>query len=89
MFLWGGGFLALVAAVIGLLFLFKRKGPFSGAQHVVEAVQNTVDKVNLEAKIKAAEAAKVEAGTVAELKAISQIQDRKERLDRLADLMKQ
>lgn len=84
---WLGGFVALLAAILGILFLLKRKGPIAGAAQVVEAVQAKIDNVDLAAQIQAAKAIKLESSVIAELKSIQEIKDRKERLSRLAKLM--
>jgi len=84
---WLGGFVALLAAVLGILFVLKRKGPIAGAAQVVEAVQAKIDNIDLAAQIKAAKAEGIETNVIAELNSIQEIKDRKERLSRLAKLM--
>jgi len=84
---WLGGFVALLSAVLGILFVLKRKGPIAGAAQVVEAVQAKIDNIDLAAQIKAAKAEGIETNVIAELNSIQEIKDRKERLSRLAKLM--
>ena len=83
---WVLGGIGLLGVIIGVVCLIKRKGPVSSAKDIVDTTAAKVRAIDAEAKVKAAEAAGVEATTVKEIERAAMIDDEYERAKRLAEL---
>jgi len=84
---WCLGILGAFGVVFLLIFLFKKKTPGTAAKDVVAAAKQKIDAIDIEAKAEAAEAAKVEAAVVEEIKKTAEIEDEKERNEALAAIL--
>jgi hypothetical protein len=84
---WTLGGLLVILSVIGVLYVWRRKGPVEGVKVSVEQVKQEISKSDLEAKIKVAEAEKAEQAVIDKLKEIKEIDDEKRRLEELNKLL--
>jgi ATP-dependent Zn protease len=78
-----------VVLIIGLVlfFVLRKGGPSEAIKQVVNKTKNEVSKADIEAKIKAAEAAGVEKEKIEEIKNTLEIDDVDERRKKLAELL--
>jgi hypothetical protein len=77
----------VLLGVMGVLYWIRRKGSVVGVKEAVRVVKNEISKSDLEAKIRVAEAARVEQVVIDKLKEIKEIDDEKRRLDELNQLL--
>jgi len=85
--IWGGGILAIIGALIGILYLLKGKGPISGVKEAVQKSKNEVSKADMDEKIKVAKAKEAEEAVVKKLEEIKEIDDEVKRLEELNKLL--
>ncbi len=85
--LWGGGILAIIGALVGILYLLKGKGPVTGTKEAVQKTKNEISKADVEEKIKVAKAKEAEAAVVKKLEEIKEIDDELKRLEELNKLL--
>lgn len=85
--IWGAGILAMIGAVIGLVFLLKGKGPVKGVKEAVQKSKLESAKADMEEKIKVAEAKGAEKKVVEKLKEIKEIDDEVKQLEELNKLL--
>lgn len=85
--IWGAGILAMIGAIIGLVFLLKGKGPVQGVKEAVQKSKTESAKADMEEKIKVAEAKGAEKQVIDKLKEIKEIDDETKRLEELNKLL--
>jgi len=85
--IWGAGILAIIGAIIGLVYLLKGKGPVTGVKEAVQQAKAESAKADMEEKIKVAEAKGAEQKVVDKLKEIKEIDDETKRLEELNKLL--
>jgi hypothetical protein len=84
---WVLGILGVIGGAIGILYVLKGKTPTTAVKESVASTKAEIAKSDLEAKIKVAEAAKMEQQVIDKLKEIKEIPDEKKRLDELNKLL--
>lgn len=85
--IWGAGILAMIGAVVGIVFLLKGKGPVTGVKEAVQKSKTESAKADMDEKIKVAEAKGAEKAVIAKLKEIKEIDDADTRLEELNRLL--
>jgi len=85
--IWGAGILAIIGAVVGIIFLLKGKGPVTGVKEAVQTAKTESAKADMEEKIKVAEAKGAETAVIEKLKEIKDITDEDKRLEELNNLL--
>jgi len=85
--IWGAGILAMIGAVVGIVFLLKGKGPITGVKEAVQKSKTESAKADIEEKIKVAEAKGAEKAVVDKLHEIKKIDDEDKRLEELNNLL--
>jgi len=85
--IWGAGILAMIGAVVGIIFLLKGKGPVEGVKEAVQKSKTESAKADMEEKIKVAEAKGAEKEVVDKLKEIKEMDDEDKRLEELNNLL--
>jgi F0F1-type ATP synthase membrane subunit b/b' len=84
---WVLGIFGVLAAVVGIIFVLKGKGPVKGVKEAINKTKTEIAKADMDAKIKAAEAKGAEKQTLDKLKEIKEIEDEKTRLEELNKLL--
>jgi hypothetical protein len=84
---WVLGILGIILVVAVVLLIVLRKGPISAAEAVVKKTKYEIDKADIEAKAKAAEAEGAEKEAVEEIKKVMEIDDGDKRRERLAEIL--
>lgn len=85
--IWIVGIIGVIGAVVGLVFLFKGKGPIKGSQEAIQKAKDQSAKADLEEKIKVAEAKGAEKAVIDKLKEIKEMDDEDKRLEELNKLL--
>jgi hypothetical protein len=85
--IWGAGILAIIGAVIGIVFLLKGKGPVKGVKEAVQKAKTESAKADMEEKIKVAEAQGAEKKVIEKLEEIKEMDDEVKRLEELNKLL--
>lgn len=85
--IWGAGILAMIGAVVGIVFLLKGKGPVTGVKEAVQKSKTESAKADMDEKIKVAEAKGAEKAVVDKLKEIRELDDEDKRLEELNSLL--
>ena len=86
---WCLGILGLIGVIVLIVCLLKRKGPITSAKEIINKTQYEIDKIDLEAKAKTAQAEAVEAEVVDKIKEIAKIENEHERNKELAALLEE
>jgi hypothetical protein len=85
--LWVGvSLLILTAITVIAVMIWRKKDPAAATKEVIGQAKAASQRADIDAKIKVAEARGVEQDVVDELREIREIEDEKERLQRLADM---
>lgn len=85
---WVLGIFGVVLIVIFvLIFVLRKGGPGAAIQQVMDKTKKEVSAADLEAKVAAAEAAKVDKENIEEIKKLLEIDDVDERRKKLAELL--
>jgi len=85
--IWGAAILAMIGAVVGIIFLLKGKGPVTGVKEAVQTAKTESAKADMEEKIKVAEAKGAEKAVIDKLKEIKEIDNEDKRLEELNNLL--
>jgi len=81
---WMVGILGVIGAFVLILCLIRKKGPVTVASDIVKDIKYKVDKIDIEAKVKVAEAESIEKAVIDQIKAAAEIKDERKRLQALA-----
>jgi len=84
---WCVGILGAIGVIVLLIFIFKKKSPKVAASEIIDKAKQKIDAIDIEAKVAAAEAAKVEKEIVEKIEALKDIEDEKKRNEELAALL--
>lgn len=86
--IWIGVVLLILTGITVILVMaFRKKNPAAAAKEIIRQAKESNFKADVGAKIEIAKARAVEEATVKELERIREIEDEKERAERLADLL--
>lgn len=86
---WAGGILGALAAVVGILYLFKGKGngPINGVKNQIKSTKTEIAKSDLQAKLEVATAVAKENETKQQLKVIKEMEDEDAAMEELNRLI--
>jgi cytoskeletal protein RodZ len=85
---WILGILGVILVIVFILaVVLRKKSPSKAVDEVIQKTKLEVDKADVAAKVKAAEAAGAEKEAVEEIKKVLEIDDADKRRERLADLL--
>lgn len=85
--LWVGvALLILTAITIILVMVFRKKDPAAATKEIIDQAKAANQRADIDAKIEVARARGAEKEVIDELEKIREVDDEKERLQRLADL---